>query len=399
MDLEKTICPMVWDHLCINTRGSNRLCCNSITQDMDFFLDNYEQHWNELRDNVKKQMLEGKKPDICKACWKKEESGISSLREQTIFKYKKNLKWDDFLQRVDKKREAPVELDLKLGNYCNLSCRMCTSFSSSTYATELKRIQKETGIDLSSNLQESQYKQNQWYQDPVFVQKIKTFIDNGAYELKFTGGEPLMVPGVEELIDYCIETNKAKDIQIQFITNGTLITHEWLEKLVHFKVVILTVSIDGTGDTYEYIRHPTNWVNTYKNLLIVKEFCDKHHQIRLELTFTLQIYNMFQIENMLQLRRALNCLINCIPLDNPDYYDVSNAPEQAKQDALNLLENIEIEENFNEKRFVNDVVNKLKQPRTKNEFYCKSTVKLYSFTKDPFRGQDFTQQKVYKYYE
>ena len=366
---------------------------------MDFFLENYENHWNELRDNVKKDMLSGKRPSICNACWKKEDAGISSLRQQTIFKYKKNLHWDDFLTRLNKTQPTPVELDLKLGNYCNLSCRMCTSFSSSTYATELKRIQKETGIDLSSNLQESQYKQDQWFQEEEFVNRIKHFIDNGAYDLKFTGGEPLMVPGVEELIDYCIETGKAKDIGLQFITNGTLITTEWLEKLVHFKIVILTVSIDGTENTYEYIRHPTNWNDTYRNLFTIKQFADLHHQIRLELTFTLQIYNMFQIENMLNLRRSLNCMINCIVLDNPDYFDVSNAPEEAKKHALDIVQNIKIEDNFNEERFIKDVLGKLKQSRTKDEFYSKSCVMLYSTTKDPVRNQSFSQQEVYKYYE
>lgn len=399
MDLEKTICPMVWDHLCINTRGSNRLCCNAETQDMDFFLENYENHWNELRTKVKKDMLNGQRPAICNSCWKKEDADISSLRTQTIFKYKKNNQWEDFLQRLYMKKPSPVELDLKLGNYCNLSCRMCNSYSSSTYAAELKRIKKATDIDLSSSVLESKYKQNQWFQDPEFISRIKHFIDNGAYDLKFTGGEPLMVPGVEELIDYCIETDKAKDIGLQFITNGTLITTEWLKKLTNFKVVVLTVSIDGTEDTYEYIRHPTNWKDTYKNLLNIKQFADLHHQIRLELTFTLQIYNMFQIENMLNLRRELDCLINCIALDNPDYFDVSNAPEEAKKDALDIVKNIKLEEHFNEQRFVQDVQGKLTQPRTKNEFYCKHAVVLYSTTKDPFRNQSFSQQEVYKYYE
>ena len=395
---ENIICPMVWDHLCVNTRGSNRLCCNSITQDMDFFIENYDEHWTDHRNKVKAEMLKGIRPKICQACWKKEDSGISSLREQTIFKYKKNLRWDNFLKTVEQDRVSPVELDLKLGNYCNLSCRMCNSYSSSQFAAELKKIYKDTEVDLSSSLQEFNYKQNKWYDDPVFLERIKNFIDNGAYDLKFTGGEPLMVPGVEQLVDYCIEKDKAKNIQIQIITNGTLITKEWLEKLSNFKVVILTVSIDGTGNTYEYIRYHTVWTETEEKLLLINKFTKEHYHLRMELTFCLQVYNMFEIHKMIMLRRKLKCLINCIVLDNPEYLDVSNAPEQAKIDAIDLVEKINLEDNYNEERFRNDVLNKFKQSRTKNEFYCKYTVNEYSTIKDPYRNQKFEEQEIYKYY-
>lgn len=66
-----TVCPAVWDHLCVNTMGKNRLCCNAVTQDKDKFIGNLDQHWNALRDGVKKEMLAGNRPDICKSCWKK----------------------------------------------------------------------------------------------------------------------------------------------------------------------------------------------------------------------------------------------------------------------------------------------------------------------------------------
>ena len=37
---DDVICPAVWDHLCVNTMGKNRLCCNSVTTISDnIFLD------------------------------------------------------------------------------------------------------------------------------------------------------------------------------------------------------------------------------------------------------------------------------------------------------------------------------------------------------------------------
>ena len=77
---------------------------------------------------------------------------------------------------------------------------------------------------------------------------------------------------------------------------------------------------------------------------------------------------------------------------------MSNAPEQAKIDAIDLVEKINLEDNYNEERFRNDVLNKFKQSRTKNEFYCKYTVNEYSTIKDPYRNQKFEEQEIYKYY-
>ena len=252
---ESTICPAVWDHLCVNTRGNNRLCCNATTQQFDTFLGNYDNHWNELRDGVKKEMLQGKKPEICKVCWDREDSGISSLRQSFVSRYKNTERWNKFVETIDTTRPSPVELDLKLGNYCNLSCRMCNSFSSSMYATELHKIHKETGINLSKNEQELIYKQTKWFTDPIFIERIKQYIDDGLLEIKFTGGEPLMVPGVKEIIEHCITTGAAKNIQIQLITNITLLTEEWLEKLSYFELVVLTCSI---AVSYTHLTLPTN---------------------------------------------------------------------------------------------------------------------------------------------
>ena len=42
--MSDTLCPAVWDHLCINTMGKNRLCCNAVTQDKDKFIDNFNTY-------------------------------------------------------------------------------------------------------------------------------------------------------------------------------------------------------------------------------------------------------------------------------------------------------------------------------------------------------------------
>ena len=218
---DEVICPAVWDHLCVNTMGKNRLCCNSVTSISDnIFLDPKDdtprykamdlirfsrntdidgrtliaalpflKHWYDLREPTRQEMLNGKRPAVCQQCWHKEDMGMRSLRQMFISKYKMKGLWKDFLERAKKNiiSEVPQELDLKLGNFCNLSCRMCSGFSSSKALTEIKKIKKDTGIALGNEM-EMNLKVLPWYDWPEFLDLLYYFINNGVRSIKFTGG-------------------------------------------------------------------------------------------------------------------------------------------------------------------------------------------------------------------
>ena len=414
-----TVCPAVWDHLCVNTMGKNRLCCNAVTQDKDKFIGNFDQHWNSLRESVKKEMLDGNRPDICKSCWKKEDSGISSLRNYFVDNYKNQGFWDKFVDDISTTKKYPVELDLKLGNYCNLSCRMCSSYSSSGVANEFQKILKDTGIDLGLDEYEKHFVQNKWYLQEEFVDSIKDMIANGLRHLKFTGGEPLMVPSVKKLIEYCIDNDFAKNIDLIIITNVTLIDDEWIKRFKEFKFVNIICSIDGIEDTFEYIRHPANWNDVNSKLQKLSE--EMTPQLVTSITFTLQIYNILEIRNMVELSKKYNFRINAIPLDKPEYLDVRNAPQPLKDTALEVIADLENELNtmtidrtednclcFHDLKpenvqrsiktllkFLNNVKKKINQPQQQD-----NSKKFLEVTKlkDTYKNQDFNTLEISKYY-
>ena len=541
--MSDTLCPAVWDHLCINTMGKNRLCCNAVTQDkelgrydyieklsqenwkelvskrqvvsinknhvtkmgntglnkkesvkcldpdyivcmllkfkkelqkqlgscidkmpiivrhrdssydivsgntrlngisitdevevwyidvtkLDTFVEDFNQHWNELRNNVKKEMLAGNRPDICKSCWKKEESGMSSLRTQKIETYKNQGIWNNFLNTINIKKNYPVELDLKLGNYCNLSCRMCSSYSSSGVANEFQKILKETGVDLGLDEYEKTFVQNKWYLKDQFVNLIQNMIANGLRYLKFTGGEPLMVPSVKKIINYCVENNYAKDIELVIITNVTLIDDKWIKQFKAFQFVNIICSIDGIGNTFEYIRHPGNWNNV--NSKLQKLYDAQSSNLIISVTFTLQIYNILEIRNLVELSQKYMFHLSLIPLDKPAYLDVCNAPQSLKNTALKMIESLEHEltlentprtENnclcFHDSkskdipclytcphvvtnvlnRFVSNIKKKILQPQQKDlddEFLKVTKIK------DTYKNQNFNTLEISKYYD
>jgi sulfatase maturation enzyme AslB (radical SAM superfamily) len=389
--MSNTLCPAPWDHHCINTNGRNRLCCNAVTSTSKF-LDGFEEYWHgDEITQVRKQMIDGERPAACVSCWKKEDSGIRSLRQTFIDNYKERNEWKNFNARLHNVTELPIELDLKLGNYCNLSCRMCSSYSSSGYANEFKKIYADTGIDYGINEFEKSFVQGKWYNEPEFVSSIQSMIDNGLRQLKFTGGEPMMVPSVKKLIDYSVENDKAKNIDLVIITNGTLLNQSWIDLLTKFKHVSFILSIDGVDDVFEYIRHPAKW-----SLMIDVLTMLKSANFYKTIAFTLQVYNMFDIKNIINISREFNFSVDLIALDTPSYLDVSNVSISMKNDALKMIDTID-PINSNEQNFVTSARNKI-LTATYNHDMSKQLIDL-SILKDGYKQQDFHSLEIAKYYD
>lgn len=393
--MHDTLCPAPWEHHCINTNGRNRLCCNAVTSKTKF-LDGFEEYWEskEVQD-VRDGMIKGERPSACVSCWKKEDAGIKSLRQGMVEALKaREGEWENFVNNLNVIPKYPIHLDLKLGNYCNLSCRMCSSYSSSTYASEFQRILKDTGIDLGIDDYEKHNKQSKWYNDDRFVNTIKSMINNGLRHLKFTGGEPLMVPSFKKLLNYCIEQNKAKDIELVLITNGTLLNQQWIDLFANFKNISIIFSMDGTEETFEYIRHPAEWATIIEKLQLLKTINNKKFFICI--TFTYQIYNILQPKKMIDLIRKYNVSINSIILDTPDYLDVSYAPDLLKNKAIEIIETIE-PRNGMEKTFMRDCKNALARNIYSNE-KSKHMIEV-SKIKDRYKQQDFIKSEIGKYYD
>ena len=84
-------------------------------------------------DSLRKSHLEGKKDPRCNICWSLEDQGIISKRMHDGLRY---------LEKTVKRLEepklpfAPLSWDIKLGSLCNLNCRMCSPFSSSSIKSE-----------------------------------------------------------------------------------------------------------------------------------------------------------------------------------------------------------------------------------------------------------------------
>lgn len=257
---QKIHCPLITNGLEIRPNGTYSSCCITSKQ----FADENGGLYNVQYDSVKKVWeSEDRKKFIenfdtefhthCKACKEIEASGGASKRINEI---------KNFGEQSDNTTDI-YYLDLKMGNTCNLACAICGPFASSKWAS----LYKKFNIELP-------YKVEQWQEQDAFWDQLPE-IAHYLQRIELSGGEPFMIKKQEKLIKYLIENDLAKNIDILWITNCTI----WPEQLVnyfkHFKLVRIMLSLDNTGEQFEYIRYPGKWDDTYKIFLKWKELEDQ----------------------------------------------------------------------------------------------------------------------------
>jgi hypothetical protein len=115
--------------------------------------------------------------------------------------------------------------------------------------------------------------------------------------LKFAGGEPLIMNEALQILERLEQLPK---LTVVILTNLSKLSDRALSALAKAKVkrLHLQVSVDGTGDTYEYIRTGGRWTDLTQNLRKLRSFSAKS-EITLGITFVAQMWNAFNISEFL----------------------------------------------------------------------------------------------------
>ena len=123
--------------------------------------------------------------------------------------------------------------DLKINNTCNFACRMCDPTSSSIW----KQI---ADADTNKELHKHYHRPitDKWHRESLDF--LPLMID--ASIVKFTGGEPFMIPQVKRIIEGLIEMEAAPAIKLEMITNGSHNISQWNKYFKEFKQVNISIS-------------------------------------------------------------------------------------------------------------------------------------------------------------
>lgn len=344
----ETFCVLPFMHAAVNPGGSFRVCCNSNPKnnkvlkddgsgkEYKIFRDSIDDVWNSnWYKNIRSQFLKGERPETCQRCFREEDAGIRSPRAGY------NEKW--FKDDVQLAEEIEVDVryvDLRLGNLCNLKCRMCNPWSSSMWVKDWNQVVGTAELTPPNPLTEQEIE----YMDTMreWPDRKKTglnFIDiaDTVQEIYLTGGEPTLAVSQYKLFDYCIENNLASGIKLKYNTNLTNVPQKMVDYWKHFKSVQLNCSIDATGARDRYIRYPSTWTK-------IVEIFDRLNAMN---NVSIQVHCTVQALNMVAMSELFEWLSTRIEpeqiylniLNHPESMNIRVLPAALKQQAeLNLID-------------------------------------------------------------
>jgi hypothetical protein len=269
-DASETFCVLPWVHAATLTDGSVQLCCvsggGSGVNLNDGTLSDY---WHsEYVKDARRRMLAGRKVKACRRCYLEEALGRRSHRIVENEAWQAKVGADAIEELVgrtaaDGDLDAPPQyIDLRLGNTCNMQCVMCQPRESSRWLPTARKLSqlfeggelKDTW-DFKSSIDAGRF---EWYRNPEFWSNLETFLPH-VKELVIAGGEPFLIKEQFAFVKACCETGEANHIWLRYHTNGTIFPEELVPYWEQFQRVHFMVSIDGTGEVADYVRHPSDW--------------------------------------------------------------------------------------------------------------------------------------------
>ena len=319
--IKSNICPLPWTHLEVDVNGGASPCClykGNIPNVKVYETSLKEIQKHQYMEDLRTQFRNGEKPSGCANCWAEEDAGKTSKRMNSLYKMKKSL------QNWTPNSELALKfIDFKLGNVCNLKCRICGSWSSSKWAQE--------ELDYGENpVARKHLTEGGWpKKHPQFFEDVKEDLADAEY-FEFTGGEPFMIHNHFKMLEYCVEKGYAKNQDIHYNTNGTqLPQREIFDLWKHFKHVEIAFSIDDVGEPFEYQRYGANWKEVNYNLNQFKIY--QTVNMEFQICSTINIFNIFSLAKLVlwvrQFEPKFFYVNTCF---EPDYFNIQTLPKQIK---------------------------------------------------------------------
>ena len=243
---------------------------------------------NSAMQAVRASLQQGVFPPGCADCAYKESTGLKSYRQKSLEDFELDI--DNTIDYSKTTVSAILDLELKFSRKCNFLCRHCGSDSNSKF-----ELLGKANPEISKQLIDLDFDHIQIGDSPITTVTddiLEDLIQNiipGVKRITFSGGEPLYhiehYRFLERLIqDQAIDTTK---ITLCYNTNLSLIhfkRYKLSELWQHFKGVQLTVSMDGTGELFNYFRERGDWATVVSNLYALLDSSKNIHSVLLVCT-------------------------------------------------------------------------------------------------------------------
>lgn len=288
MSDNKTFCMMPWVHMHMWPAGYTYPCCMA---DPDLPIGNTQNQslqdiWNgpEMRE-LRMNMLQDKKSDICRRCYELEDSGVWTLRKSANENFKNHkVKVEETSDDGSAGNVNLAYMDIRFSNLCNLKCRSCGPQFSSSWFEDHKQLYGKLNHEKILKVRDDMLN---------FMDELEPLLDS-VERVYWAGGEPLIVEEHYRILDKWIEMGK-HDVVMDYTTNFTQMRFKKksiFEYWNAFDDVRVAASLDANHARGEYLRKNMDWAQVVQNRRDMIEQCP---HVYFEITPTVSAYNVLNL--------------------------------------------------------------------------------------------------------
>lgn len=235
---------------------------------------------------IRQQFSADEWPAECLRCRSAEESGVISRRQDSNNRHEELVKIQpDYLR-----------INFEVDTVCNAACQTCGP-ELSTYYSKLLNI-PITNYSGLSHLSD----QN---------------IDNRRIiEIDLTGGEPAISKGIQHFLEHDIDQFSLSLLRVY--TNGSAKIRSLERLLKNGQRIDLYLSMDGTGDVFEYCRFPIRWPKFCATVNYYKELAKQYPSLVVRLWGALTSLSILDLDNILDFANSNSIMFNGAIVGRPD---------------------------------------------------------------------------------
>lgn len=305
-------------------------------------------------------MLRGEQHPHCTRCDQEDACGLPSARKQHKIFWENEFTYEDSVQLtredggIDPQAVPIGFFDLRVGNKCNLKCRMCgPSESTAWYEEHFETVGKSIRLyservtleRLNGRVVVSGGDDSNWANSAKAWGEIEGNL-SGLRLLHVVGGEPLLDERHYSTLEKIISSGGANKVVLDYNTNLTVMPERARELWREFAQVRIGASIDAIGGAFEYIRFPAKWSRVEENF---RRLAQEKNKITIWPTTTVQILNAYEILDLYRWRLRLCAefaewregipLLKIHPVHAPNYYSIQALPFAEKIRLRDAYEN------------------------------------------------------------
>lgn len=309
-------CAAPWRGLHVNPRGDVKTCCAGDPNMLGNLNDKsiVEILHGPVMQEIRQSIRRGEPHAYCYNCVQAERYGRSERQ------WHNSVSPEFDARTADDSEHVPVLIDVRWNITCNLSCNYCGDKCSSKWAA-MRKIPFRSGAR------------------PYYEQVCDYLAQHREHirEVALVGGEPLLLPENERLLDVI-----PNDCVVTLITNASvdLENNAIFEKLSQRSRVGWSLSFDNVESRFEYVRHGAAWSKLEHNLDLIQQLMrGQGHWGGIHSVYN--VYNATRVKELTEFARRRDLAIHWQTLYQPEYLDPSRLGDRiwqlAQRDISELL--------------------------------------------------------------